>query len=109
MGILEYRLRSSIPSLQIPLSNASSAASLLHAGLSRRYPDLEVCPTTAPARLPRVDLHHEIRNLLAALHQHLVSRLDGNVHHISRGQRHPIAAADGWPADLVWRGGLRII
>src|ERR1017187_4770448 len=29
MGILEYRFRNSIPSLQIPLSNASSAASRL--------------------------------------------------------------------------------
>src|ERR1017187_8534407 len=29
MGILDYRFRSSIPSLQIPLSNASSAASRL--------------------------------------------------------------------------------
>src|ERR1022692_2933729 len=29
MGILDYRFRSSIPSLQIPLSNATSAASRL--------------------------------------------------------------------------------
>src|ERR1022692_1066584 len=33
------------------------------------------CPTSV-----RVDFDHEIRDLLAAVHQHLVSRPDGNVH-----------------------------